>query len=179
MIVTLIGYRGSGKSSVAPLLAARLGLDWIDADSEIERVANRTIREIFDADGEPVFRQYERQVLVDLLQRDGLVIAAGGGVILDARNRLDLRSAGPVIWLRASVATLAQRISKDHSTAQRRPSLTGSNSVSGEIANVLESRQPLYRECATLAVDTEGLTPEMIVEQILAELEGSADWSHP
>ena len=102
MILTLIGTRGTGKSTVAPLLAERLGWDWIDADVELERRAGRSIREIFASDGEPVFRALERQNLLELLQRDRLVLAAGGGAILNADTRRDFRAAGPVVWLQAT-----------------------------------------------------------------------------
>src|SRR5512144_1080339 len=102
MIITLIGTRGTGKSTIAPLLAARLGWEWIDADIELERRAGKSIREIFATEGEPAFRTLERQTLVDLLKRDRLVIAAGGGAILNPDTRRDVQSAGPVVWLQAT-----------------------------------------------------------------------------
>lgn len=94
MTITLTGYRGTGKSSVAPLLADRLGWSWIDADAEIERRAGQSIRDIFAAGGEPEFRRQERAVMVDLLSRDRLVIASGGGAILNEQTRRDMRAAG-------------------------------------------------------------------------------------
>ncbi|MCA9014200.1 MAG: AAA family ATPase, partial [Planctomycetaceae bacterium] len=96
-VITLIGYRGSGKSSVAEPLAERLGFSWIDADDEIERVAGKSIATIFAEEGEPRFRQVEREVMQDLLGRDKLIIAAGGGAILNAETRREMREAGPVI----------------------------------------------------------------------------------
>ncbi|HEX6984200.1 MAG TPA: shikimate kinase, partial [Planctomycetaceae bacterium] len=81
MALTFIGYRGSGKSTVGAAVAARLGRPFADADAEIERRAGRTIREIFATDGEPHFRALEREVMADLLSRDDLVIAAGGGAV--------------------------------------------------------------------------------------------------
>ncbi|HEY2253705.1 MAG TPA: shikimate kinase, partial [Planctomycetaceae bacterium] len=82
MVITLIGYRGSGKTTVAQSLAARLGWSWIDADAVIEDAAGCTIKEIFAAEGESGFRDRERRALAELLTRDKLVLAAGGGAIL-------------------------------------------------------------------------------------------------
>ena len=92
MLVSLIGYRGTGKSSVAPRLAARLGWTWIDADTELEHRAGCSIKQVFAAEGEAGFRQRERDVLQELLQRDKLVLAAGGGAILNADTRRELRA---------------------------------------------------------------------------------------
>jgi len=171
MVITLIGSRGSGKSTVAAPLAARLKWDWIDADAVIEHEAGRSIREIFETDGEPTFRTLERQVLASLLMRDHLIIAAGGGAILSQETRDLMRNSGPVVWLQADVDTLHNRIHGDSSTAERRPSLTQFGAKE-EIAKVLESRQALYQACATIVIDTEGLTIEAIVNQILAQLPG-------
>src|SRR5262249_32412287 len=146
MVITLIGYRGSGKSSVAAPLAARLGWDWCDADQKIEEAAGCTIREIFARHGEPHFRELERQVMAQLLAHDRLVIAAGGGAILDESTRALLCTAGPVIWLRASVDTLHARIAADATTVGRRPALT-SRPGPDEISQLLTQREPLYREC--------------------------------
>lgn len=156
MVVTLIGYRGSGKSSVAAPLASRLGWKWIDADDEIERRAGRSIREIFETDGEPAFRRLEREVLADLLHEEQLVIAAGGGAVLNADTRRDLQAAGPVIWLQASCERLASRINADQSTAERRPNLTTAGGGRTEIEQLLAQREPLYRECASVTIQTDG-----------------------
>jgi len=169
MTLTLIGYRGTGKSSVAAPLAARLGFTSIDADAEIERRAGHTIREIFANEGESAFRQRERAVLEELFARDRLVIAAGGGAVLDATTRGRMRTAGPVIWLRASVDAIERRIAEDVSTASRRPALTALGGRR-EIEATLAIREPLYRECAGIIVDTDGRSIDEIVEQILSQL---------
>ena len=169
MVITLIGYRGSGKSTVAMPLAAALGWDWVDADAVIETQAGKTIREIFQTEGEPSFRTWERQVLSQLLCRDRLVIAAGGGAILNEQTRESMRRAGPVVWLQADVDTLYKRIHGDATTAERRPSLTAF-SARDEIAKVLEARTPLYQTTATMVIDTEGLTIDSIVSRILTTL---------
>ncbi|MFO0917101.1 MAG: shikimate kinase [Planctomycetaceae bacterium] len=169
MVITLIGYRGSGKSTVAPRLAARLGWDWIDADVELERRAGRSIREIFQRDGEGAFRRLERATLCDLLQRDRLVLAAGGGAILNAETRRDLCAAGPVIWLQAAVETLARRMESDPVSGSQRPKLTATGGLE-EIQTLLAARDPYYREAASFGVSTEGRTVDEIVDEILAGL---------
>ena len=169
MTITLTGYRGTGKSSVAPLLAERLGWNWIDADAEIERRAGCTISDIFASGGEPEFRRQERAVMVDLLSRDRLVIASGGGAILDAQTRHDMRAAGPVVWLEATVETILTRMGADETTASRRPALTESDPRS-EVEQLLSVRSPLYEAVATIRVATDQRTPQQIVDCILAEL---------
>jgi shikimate kinase len=169
MVVTLIGYRGSGKTAVAKPLARRLGWDWIDADDEIERRAARTIREIFAQDGEPAFRALECQVMAELLARDRLVIAAGGGAVLDPDTRREMSAAGPVVWLQADAGILYDRICSDPKTAARRPSLSAGGGRL-EIETLLAQREPLYRECATLIVDTGPLGVDEVVEVVLRSL---------
>lgn len=169
MIITLIGYRGTGKSSIAPALAARLGWTWVDADVELEHRAGRSIREIFTTDGEPEFRRLERATLVSLLAQERLVIAAGGGAILNPDTRADFRQAGPVVWLTADVPTIAERLTSDPTTAARRPSLTG-QSLIDEIAGVLKQREPLYRETATIIMPTQARSVAEIVQEIVSQL---------
>ena len=169
MVITLIGYRGVGKSTIAPRLAARLGWNWIDADVEIEQRAGRTIAEIFEHEGEPGFRAREAGVLTELLSRDRLVIAAGGGAILNPRTRETIRAAGPAVWLTASLDSIFARLHGDETTATRRPSLTGSDPRT-EIETVLTARTPLYTEAASLTIDTEGRSPESIVDEIVLSL---------
>jgi shikimate kinase len=164
MVLTLIGYRGSGKSTVARALATRLGWDWIDADTVIEESAGRTIREIFAAEGETGFRRREREALAGLLKRDRLVLAAGGGAILNADTRREMESAGPVVWLQASVDVLAARIAADATTVERRPNLAGGGT--DEIARLLAEREPLYRQCASHTIYTDNLSVAEIVERI-------------
>ena len=169
MVITLIGYRGSGKSSVAGLLAAALDMSWIDSDDVIEQRAGRSIREIFATDGEAEFRRLERNVLRDLTSQESLIIAAGGGVVLAEDNRRCMQQAGPVIWLQAGVERLAERIQQDASTAERRPSLTG-QSVADEIEAVLTDRLPLYEDAATLAINTDDFSPDEVAEEICRQL---------
>lgn len=167
-VLSLIGYRGTGKSTVGKRLARRLHWDWVDADNEIERRAGRTIKDIFATDGEPLFRQMERDVIAELLQREHLVLSTGGGAILNAETRNDLRAAGSVFWLVASVDTIASRILQDATTSSRRPNLTTGGIQ--EIREVLAKREPLYAECAHVTVNTEGLRLAEIVDKIVDQL---------
>jgi shikimate kinase len=168
-IVTLTGYRGSGKSTVAPILADQLACDWIDADIEIERRSKRTIQEIFETSGENEFRELERALMRELLSGPSIVIAAGGGAVLNQQTRREMRDAGPVVWLKASAAELARRITTDPTTGQRRPSLTGQG-VEQEIAMVLANRQSIYSAVASVEINTEGLSSKQIVNRILEQL---------
>jgi shikimate kinase len=156
----LIGYRGTGKTTVARLAAARLGWDWCDADEMLEEQAGQTIREIFAAEGEAGFRTREAALLEALCGLERHVIATGGGVVLRPDNRARLREAGRVVWLTADAQTLWQRLQADDTTAERRPALT----VGGleEIEELLKRREPWYRACADDVVDTVGRSPEEV-----------------
>jgi shikimate kinase len=167
--IFLIGYRGTGKSTVARELAARLGFDWIDADDEIERRAGKSIADIFADDGEPAFRALESNVVADLCCLQRTVVALGGGAVMSEANRTAVRLGGMVIWLRASVETLAKRMAADESTKSRRPNLTTCGGLS-EIETILATREPIYRACAAFEVDTEGKSPAAIAEEILSRL---------
>lgn len=167
----LIGPRGSGKSSVARLLAERLGYHWIDADALLESHAGRSIRELFASEGEAGFRRRETALLGELCGLDRHVIATGGGVILRPENRDRLRAAGHVVWLTADVETLWRRIDGDATTAERRPNLLGGGR--DEVARVVATREPLYRQCAHQAVDA-ARPLEAIVADILAGLPAAA-----
>ncbi|MFM8476735.1 MAG: shikimate kinase [Planctomycetaceae bacterium] len=169
MVISLIGYRASGKSSIAPRLAKKLGWEWQDCDRVIEQRAGCTIPEIFAAEGETGFRQRESTVLAELLQSPQLVLATGGGAILNPQNRQLLRDAGPVVWLYASPATLVSRLSRDRLSGSVRPSLTG-RPIDEEVTEVLAIREPLYREAATLTVHSDGEPAEQVARRILRHL---------
>jgi len=167
----LIGYRGSGKSAVARLLAERLGWTWLDADAVLEQRQGRTIRQIFADDGEGKFRDIEAAILAELCCLcERHVIATGGGVILRSDNRQRLKQSGTVVWLTADPATLWQRLQDDAATLERRPNLTTGGLA--EIEAVLRAREPFYAECAHLAVETAGRSPEDVVGAILERLIG-------
>ena len=137
MILSLVGYRATGKTTLARLLAERLGWDWIDADVEIERRAGKPIAQIFAEDGEPAFRDLEAGVIADLCRRDRLVLAAGGGAPLRPESRRAMHEAGKVVWLTARPETILDRMANDATTSARRPNLTDKTPLA-EITEVLK-----------------------------------------
>ena len=162
--VFLVGYRGTGKTTVARLLASHLGWAWIDADDLLELRAGLSIRRVFEAEGEPGFRRRESAVLEELCGLRRHVVATGGGVVLSEDNRRRLKEAGRVVWLTAEATVIRDRLERDRTTGERRPILT----VGGlaEIEELLRMREPLYRAVADLTVDTTGRTPEEVAAVI-------------
>jgi shikimate kinase len=170
MNLYLIGYRGSGKTTVAAELARLLGWKWLDADDEIERRAGKTIKEMFATTGEQSFRDLEVAVVADLAKRTSHVVALGGGAVLREESRPAIRGSGKVVWLQASPAVLFQRIGADASTAERRPNLTPGGGLA-EVERLLTIRAPIYAACADLTVDAT-VEPSELARQI-------ADWMRP
>lgn len=169
MTITIIGYRGTGKTTVGAELARRLGWDYVDMDPEIERQSGKSIAAIFNEDGEPHFRDLESSELSRQLSREQLVLSPGGGAILRDDNRSLIQKSGPVVWLTADVETIAARVKTDPTSSARRPALTGLDFLS-EIQQVLAQRQPLYAEIATITVRTDHRTPASIVDEIVTLL---------
>lgn len=159
--LVLIGFMGTGKSSVSRLLADKLGCPRIDSDEEIERSENRKISEIFASDGEKGFRTIETSVLKRLLtSKEPAVIATGGGAVLLEENRNMMLENGFVTALHASPEQIIARVSADSS----RPLLQGD--LHDRVHTLLEQRKGLY-DFAHLSVDTTELTVEEVVDQIL------------
>jgi len=167
--IFLIGYRGTGKTTVGRLVAERLGCKSIDADDEIERRAGKSIAAIFADDGEAAFRDLEAAVVAELCRGAQRVVAAGGGAVLRAATRDAMRAAGPVVWLTAGVDTIAARLADDATTGNRRPNLTAAGGQA-EIEAILTERAPIYRACATFVVDTEGKSPAEVADEVVAQL---------
>ena len=164
--IFLIGYRGTGKSTVGQHLAALLDWQFVDSDGHLEVEQGRSIREIFATQGEPVFRDLESAVLVELAQREHCVIATGGGIILRSENRAVLKQSGFVAWLDGEPATIWNRLQADPTTADRRPNLTATGGLT-EVMNIMQARQPLYAETASAMFPTEGRSPETVAVAIL------------
>jgi shikimate kinase len=161
--VVLVGLMGVGKSTVARSLGQRLGRPVVDSDAVIESQTGRTVRQIFEAEGEEAFRTLETAALVDALASDvPLVIAAAGGVVLRAENREALRASGAkVVWLSADVDTLIVRVRG----GQHRPALDGD--PAGTLRRMHETREPLYREVADVIVSVDGRSVSDVIEAIL------------
>lgn len=162
--LALVGYRGTGKSTVGRILAGWLGRAFADADVELERRLGRTIRDIFARDGEPTFRDHEQAILLDLAARPGLILATGGGAVLRETNRRALRGLGAVAWLTADPEEIARRLRAD--AGSERPALTAAGTLD-EVVAVLAARELLYREAADFVIETDGRSPEEVAEAVL------------
>lgn len=162
----LIGYRGTGKTTIGRLLGRRLNLPAFDSDPEIERKAGKNIAAIFAEDGESEFRELEARTIAEILDREeALILSTGGGAILRPETRKLLRDAGRVVWLTASAETILDRIRGDAASATTRPSLTGLPPLE-EIVKLLETRNPLYDETAHHRIETDLFVPEELADGI-------------
>ena len=164
MIVYLVGMPGSGKSTVGPELAARLEVPYVELDAEIERAAGRTVREIFEQEGEARFRELEAAALGEAAARDPSVVSCGGGVVLEPANRIALRNTGTVVYLDVPLEQLRARVQP----AEDRPLIR----EEGDIERLLAERGPLYREFAAHVVDGSG-QPGEVADAIVEELRWS------
>lgn len=153
MIVYLVGMPGSGKSSVGPELARRLGVPFVELDGEIERAAGKRVREIFEEGGEARFRELEAAALVEAAARDPSVISCGGGVVLEPANRVTLRATGEVVFLSVPLEVLERRVRP----AAERPLIR----EEGDLGRLFEEREALYREFAAHVVDASGPVDEV------------------
>ncbi len=162
MNLVLIGYRGTGKSTVAELLAKKLNMAVVSLDQEIVRQAGRSIPNIVAEHGWPYFRDLESEVTKRIAQRNHLIIDAGGGVILRRENVEHLRRNGKLFWLRAAVAVIVARIE----SGTERPALTAGKSFTEEVEEVLRERTPLYEAAADYRIDTDHLTAEQAADEV-------------
>jgi shikimate kinase len=162
----LIGPMGVGKSTIGRMLASSLGRPFFDSDREIEVVTGADIPWIFDVEGEAGFRVREEKMIDALTQRNNIVLATGGGAILSARSRANLRSRGTVIYLKASLAQQFERTSKD----RNRPLLQTADPMT-RIRELMKIREPLYIETAHITVDTSRRGPRTVVLEILRRLQ--------
>jgi shikimate kinase len=164
MNVVLIGYRGSGKSTVGRLLADRRQCDFVDTDGAIVADAGRSISAIFKSEGEAGFRRRERRAIRSAVSTLNRVISVGGGALESDENRRLLRAYGTVVWLQAPPEVLWERMKQDASTTANRPDLT----VGGleEVIEVLARRAPLYASTAHTVIPVAGLSPEQVANLI-------------
>ena len=157
---------GAGKSTIGRLLAKELRLPFKDSDKEIEQRTGADIPWIFDVEGEQGFREREQAMIAELCELDGVVIATGGGVVLRPENRQALRSGGRVVYLHASVEQQLERTSRD----RNRPLLH--NAEPGKVLrNLMEIRDPLYREIADVIIETDERPTRLVVQEIIERIE--------
>jgi len=169
MNIILIGYRGSGKSTVGSKLAARLKRRIVDTDDLIEERQGIPISDIVKLQGWDHFRRIEKTVIEEISKGNHLIIAPGGGVVLDADNVKVLRRNGFIIWLKADPQTLLKRIQKDQASSTRRPTLTGKGTLK-EIEETLSQREPFYERASEVQIDTSMSSADAVVERILTVL---------
>ena len=157
MNIFLIGFRGTGKTTIGKIISRMLDREFIDADEYLEQKERKTVKDIFDEGGEKLFREMESRVIAELCLLDNKIIATGGGVILREENVKKLKKNGVLILLTADVDTICKRIYRDKFTQQRRPSLTDRNGYQ-EIEYLLEYRKPLYDKAADFVLNTDSMS---------------------
>ena len=169
--IVLVGMMGAGKTSVGRYLAQKLGLPFVDADSEIEAAAQATITEIFEREGEAAFRSGERRVIARLLDGPICVLATGGGAFMTPETRAKIREHAISVWLRADIDLLTRRVGR----RRDRPLLNNGNPRE-TIARLLAVRDPVYAE-ADLVIDSGEQTPDEVSEVVIAALKTFLDQS--
>ncbi len=167
--VILTGYRATGKTSIGKILADLLGFDFIDTDLVIEKRQGESIADMVGRGGWDMFRRKEEDILLELVRRNNIVIATGGGSVMHKKAWVKLRKNALSVWLTVDIKTICQRLAADSNTDDQRPALTEMGTMD-EISMVLSERQPLYEKSSDLTINTEGKTPEEVAEVIAAEL---------
>lgn len=163
--VVLVGFMGTGKSTVASLLAERLGWSKVDLDTSIEDAESATIPQLFADKGEPYFRRAETNALIRELEgRKGQVVATGGGAVMAEQNRDIMLGNGLVVALTASMETILERVQND----LNRPLLRGNAAAS--VPELLEKRKHAY-DFAHLRIDTTGKSPQSIADEIAEQVQ--------
>ena len=150
--LVLVGPMGAGKTSIGKRLATRLGLAFVDCDHRLEELTGATVPVIFECEGEAGFRTRERQLIAELMRASGQLVATGGGAVLADDNRRILHAGGFVVWLQASVPCQLARLARD----RHRPLLAVPDREA-RLEHLAATRDPLYREIADLAFDSDGL----------------------
>jgi len=163
--VFLCGPMGAGKSTTGKLLAQALGLPFVDLDREIETRTGASIPLIFELEGEAGFRQRESLALDEITQRQGQVLALGGGAVLRPENRAWLRARGVVVYLHASPEQQLKRVEHDHN----RPLLRTEDRL-GRLRALMHEREPIYRELADIIISTDGEAARRVAQKIVAAL---------
>jgi shikimate kinase len=168
MNLILIGYRACGKSCVGKRISEFLGLPFFDTDDLIQRKTGKTVREIVQERGWPAFRESERAAIGEVARLDGVVIALGGGAVMEPANAEALKGKGCFVWLQAEEETLRKRMKGDGVSAEQRPPLMVP--AMGDEKELLARRAPVYRALADLVIDTTGRSIDEVAEEILAAI---------
>lgn len=163
----LIGPMGAGKSTIGKHLARELNIEFYDTDQVIEERTGADISWIFDVEGEDGFRKRERRVIDELTQRMGIVLATGGGAVLDTENRNRLAARGTVVYLHTTVEQQMKRTMRD----KRRPELQNQDFGEADMSDIMIMRDPLYREVADIIVETDGRTVRSVASEVIRLLD--------
>jgi len=169
MNIVLIGYRCSGKTEVGKILAAELGRYFLDTDALIEKDTGSSVEKIVSGKGWDHFREVEKRLVAEVSRNDHLVVATGGGFVMDEENVQNLKKNGWVVWLSAGGDVLKHRMDRDRESGRPRPSLTGVNPLE-EIKEVLSIRKPLYERAGDFVVDTGTLSIGEVAATIINAL---------
>jgi shikimate kinase len=168
--IVMVGMMGAGKTAVGRALAQRLGVSFLDSDTEIETAAARTVPEIFERDGEPFFRAKETQVIERLLEEERCVLSTGGGAFLSEQNRVNISAKGVSIWLSADLELLWNRVrNKD-----TRPLLRTRNPKS-TLSDIYEQRVPTYALADMTVLSKEEYSIEDMVDRVVDALAARPD----
>ncbi len=167
--IYLIGYRCTGKTSVGKTLAKKLNRDFLDADEVLVSDMEMTVAEIVQRFGWDEFRNSETRILKKMSRMDGKIVATGGGVILRDENIETMRDSGSVIWLKAEVSTIAERMVADVKTGDQRPGLAEKGPVD-EIGETLAVRTPMYSKAMDFSIETDRMNVQEICDRILEKL---------
>lgn len=173
MNVVLMGYRGCGKTTIGRSLADELGLEFVDVDDTVcERFDVGTITEIFEAHSEAAFREMEARVVFDLIERDGRVIALGGGSVMNADSRKAIEAARDAtrVYLKCAVEELFRRTQTDRKFTETRPKQNELGGSVQRIAEVLATREPVYTALADIIVDVTECPIERVVESLAQQV---------
>ena len=165
MNVAVYGFMGVGKTTSGALLAEALGYKFIDMDDEIEKRTGKTILKIFSEDGEPRFREHERDLVMELSRKNGYVIGCGGGALADLVNAEALRESSTLVYLTATVDEILERTGKE----SHRP-LLKVNDPRKTVEDLIKKRRPVYKRYAEIEIDTTGKTPEAVAQEIRRRL---------
>ena len=169
MNIVLIGYRCSGKTVVGKILASELGKAFLDTDAMIEETWGRSIETMISTQGWDPFRETEKRLVEEVSRRNNLVIATGGGIVMDEENVKNLKQNGWVVWLKGKPEVLKERMAKEQGSGRVRPSLTGVDPLE-EIREVLNAREPFYERAGDLVVDTSTLSIRDAADLIIENL---------
>ena len=164
--IFLIGLMGTGKTTVGRQLSRRLKMDFYDSDRVIEERTGADIPLIFEKEGETGFRKREAAIIDELTQKKSIILATGGGAVLDAKNRNHLINRGTVFYLKSNLKTLIERTSKDKS----RPLLHANEPAATILQRLLDQRGPLYEETADYVIETANNSIHSVIQAIIKTL---------